>query len=594
MSMINKTMTTEQLESELLKSYFEHIEKRSWSKIILIATALVVAYMLWWDVPRELLLVWLLAVVISSFIEKSMITNIARIRHREDQHKHFYNQLTLIVTIQAVLWGAGAYFIWICDDPVYDILVTTVMVTIVATVGIQSAACLRLFYLWLFLGFTPFVLVFVMHGSHVHNISIVLMLLFIAVTILTTKLANNSVLQLIMLKSELAQEKNSAEAANVAKSKFLAAASHDLRQPLHALTLFVGVLKQRCKDSNLENLADNIRHSADSIEKLLNSLLDVSKLDAGIVKPDISQVDIYQLLSKLENEYTAIAQEKGLRFHVNSVHGFVSSDASLLETILRNLLSNAIRYTEQGEVSLDCQLDGDQIKILVADTGAGIPMEQQQAVFQEFYQLDNNRGEQTKGLGLGLSIVKRLAQLLSITIHLESQPNKGSTFSLILPFSETPSLPLAKENSGDLYNGLEGMSTLIIDDDPMIREAMLALLGVWGVEGIVTESTAEAIGVLQQRQITPDMLIVDYELQNNELGTQSAQAILACCNKDIPVLVMTGSTEKERLLRLQSEGYIVMHKPLQPDKLLEFLQKVCQEKKSLENEKTSRPFVVTE
>lgn len=589
--MINRNMTHDQLKAELVKSYFEQLDSRSWTKLILIATAFVVAYMFWWSVPRELVLCWLLAVVSVSLIERRMNAYIVRHRHQEHLHKRFLNQLTVIILMQAVFWGASAVFIWLGENPLYDILAATVLVTIVATVAIQSAACLRIFYIWIGVGFTPVVVVFVMHDSHVHNISIVLMLLFITVTMLTTKLANSRVVQLIMLRMELAQQKTYAEAANLSKSKFLAAASHDLRQPLHALTLFVGVLQERCKNTDLRLLANNIRNSAESIEDLLNALLDVSKLDAGVVKPEEHTVDIYQLLVKLEDEYTVIASEKGLKFSVNPISCFVSTDASLLETVIRNLLSNAIRYTEQGEVRLECAVVNGEVKLDVADTGSGIPIDQQKAVFQEFYQLDNRNSGQVKGLGLGLSIVNRLVQLLDISIYLESEPGKGSVFSLVLPLIEEGfNVECDEKVQNQQAYDLTGMKVLIIDDEPMIREAMAALLSVWGGVAVVAASGAEAISLLKQQQIIPDMLIVDYQLQNGELGIDSAQAVLALCGKDIPILVITGSTDKGRQLNLQSQGYVVMYKPLQSEKLLGFIQDVREEMLPAAGKKSVRPL----
>ena len=229
--------------------------------------------------------------------------------------------------------------------------------------------------------------------------------------------------------------KRHAEQANLGKSRFLAAASHDLRQPLQTLSLLQGILAKKVRDAELVNLVLRLEEALDAMSGMLDSLLDINQLEAGIVRPQVVTFPVKELLERLRNEFAYHAETRGLGWRVISCGLFVSSDPRLLEQMIRNLLSNAVKYTESGKVLLGCRRRGDRLRIEVWDTGPGVPKEQLQAIFEEFHQLDNAARERNRGLGLGLAIVQRLAHLLGHAVDVRSRVGKGSAFSVEVPLS---------------------------------------------------------------------------------------------------------------------------------------------------------------
>jgi two-component system, sensor histidine kinase len=368
------------------------------------------------------------------------------------------------------------------------------------------------------------------------------------------------------LAAELARQ--AAEEANVAKSRFLAAAGHDLRQPLHALGFFVDALQEHTLPADGRTVVSNIRRSVDVMEDLFNSLLDVSRLDAGIVRPRITTIPLAPLIERVRVEFESAARQKGLSLEVIRCSLFVRSDPVLLERIIRNLVANAIRYTDRGRVVVGARRGLETVRIEVWDSGRGIPQDKHREIFQEFRQLENPERDRRKGLGLGLAIVERLVKLLDHPLELRSQLGKGSMFAVSVPRGRREEF-VPGEADGQIVvdRDVADSLILIIDDEPDVRNSMQALLGKWRCEVIAAESCTAMLEKLVSVQRLPDLIVSDYRLQGKENGIDVVARLREEFNAQVPALLITGDTGPEQLREAEESGLHILHKPLNPSRL---------------------------
>lgn len=374
------------------------------------------------------------------------------------------------------------------------------------------------------------------------------------------------------LMEQLLQQKNEAERANIAKSKFLAAASHDLRQPLQALTLFTAALDELISYPKARHIVDQINASADALQNLFNALLDISRLDAGVMPVHKSAVDVADLLEKLANDYQPQAAKKGLVFIVRTCNAVVVSDAMLLERVVRNLLSNAVRYTERGTITITCECGRDQVRVHIRDTGPGIPPTEQQAVFNEFHQLGNPERDRNKGLGLGLAIVKRTARLLGHDIELHSTPGAGSVFSVIIQRADVDQLAAVQPASEPAWAAPEGTLFVVIDDEVSVLEATRCLLESWQCDVITATDIDQALLATRKTDTIPAGIIADYRLRRHETGIEAIAALRTAFDHPIPAIVVTGDTAVDRLRDVVGSGFDILHKPVPPARLRAFVR----------------------
>ncbi len=369
-----------------------------------------------------------------------------------------------------------------------------------------------------------------------------------------------------VLLEELKEQKQQAEQANIAKSKFLAAASHDLRQPLHAMGLYLDTMTTELNTPRQEELANKMGIAIDALNDLFQRLLDISKLDAGIVEPDINDCAISELFKRLEIRFSPMAKQKNLEIMFAHGDEILLTDPLLLERILDNLIGNAIHYTVSGRVVISTRRNKDHIVIEVIDSGTGIPEEEQENIFKEFYQLHNPERDRTKGLGLGLSIVRRLCLLLGHTLELESAVNKGTKFILSLPAGNADNI--VKEPEKNLRPGwdIRGASILVIDDEAEIRDAMQQLLANWGCNAVCVDSIAEAITIIRSG-LKPNLIIADYRLRESQTGVEAIRAITDALKAKIPGILITGDTAPERLQEAARSGFKLLHKPVNAGQL---------------------------
>lgn len=369
---------------------------------------------------------------------------------------------------------------------------------------------------------------------------------------------------------ELRRKKEEAEKANFDKSRFLAAASHDLRQPMHALGLFVGELQSRLDTPEQRKIASKVEESVEAMSSLLDSLLDISKLDAGIVVPQIQGVDIAALVNRLAQDFIPVAERKHITLHVRGMKEMVLSDPVLLERIILNLLGNALRYTPQnGSVLLACRRRGGDMRIEVRDNGIGIPKEEQQNVFREFVQLANSARDRSKGIGLGLAIVDRLSKLLHHSLTLRSAPNKGSTFAITVPRVFGVDDLLAEQGhvpamAMPRHDKLDNLRVLVVDDDMLVRTSTAGILESWGCEVSVGESLEGAWSAYSESNF--DLLICDYRLPDGN-GLQLADRIMEHGGIPPAFVLVSGDTSPEILQAVNERGHYLLHKPVRPAKL---------------------------
>lgn len=412
----------------------------------------------------------------------------------------------------------------------------------------------------------------------------------ISVTYLLTLIAqtrNNSkamraAIELRFENIELMQQtetaRRDAEQANTAKSKFLAAASHDLRQPIHAQGLFLEVLSRTPLNAQQRELVSNISATSAASADMLNTLLDFSRIEAGVVRPQVQTFLLQTLLNKIEREFEPQADAKALAYRSRETNLLVQSDPALIELVLRNLVSNAIRYTERGGLMVACRQRGKLAVLEVWDTGMGIAPEQQADVFKEFHQLGNPERDRRKGLGLGLAIAQGLCKTLGHELGLQSHPQRGSVFRLALPIAQV--IPVAapgadEEDSTAVLRQpdlMHGVHVLVIDDDEAVLSAMAHLLQNWGCE-VNTACSIEQALVLAQLQ-APEVLISDYRLRSQRTGAEAIAEVRSLLGWAVPALLITGDTAPERLREAVGVGVPLLHKPLAPGDLHQAMVKL--------------------
>ena len=368
--------------------------------------------------------------------------------------------------------------------------------------------------------------------------------------------------ELERLNQALEKAKGEAEEANLSKTRFLAAASHDILQPLNAARLYVTAMVERARGQEDERLAGNVDASLESVEEILAALLDISRLDSGVMRPEIAPFRIADILKPLEMEFAPLAREKNLRLTFVPCSLAVRSDRRLLRRLLQNLISNAVKYTPRGRVLVGCRRHAGRLRVEVHDTGVGIPRSKYKVVFQEFQRLDQG-AKVARGLGLGLSIVERIARVLEHKVDVTSQPAKGSTFSIDLPVAVSmPEEPQATPAPARRGSQLDGLTVLAIDNEPAILEGMEMLLKGWGCEVITAPSAAGALEAVRLTRKTPDVALVDYHLD----GGHGIDAIMSLRWKlgKLPAVLITADRTKKVRDAANAADMEILNKPLKP------------------------------
>lgn len=484
------------------------------------------------------------------------------------------------IGVMGLVWGWAAFSFFSPEHLEQTMVLTIAMAGITAGSFVSLSALLPSFISYSSFAVLPLAWRFFSTGGETNILLGILCIVFLIAMIAYARRSHLHLKSSIMLQlekedlvEELTQQKDDiekahqeAKKANIAKSKFLASASHDLRQPLHALRLFVELLEKHIHTPEPRELINNVITSTNTLEDLFTNLLDLSKVEAQVIEPDISSFPLQPLLERLSTEFTPLAQQKKLRLRVVPTHAVVQSDPAMVERILRNLISNAILYTNSGSILVGCRRQQEQLRIEVRDSGTGIPEDQLDTIFTEFQQLDNPERDRSKGMGLGLAIASGLAKLLGTKIDVYSYFGIGSCFTMLLPRGNIV-VPQQRKQQWDTRGGsLEGYVILFIDDDQMVCKAMEIILSEWGCHSIIAEDLEGALQQLETQLFVPDIIIADYRLREGKTGTAAIQALRERYGH-LPAIIVTGDIETERLQDVVNSDSTLLHKPVRPPEL---------------------------
>jgi signal transduction histidine kinase len=377
------------------------------------------------------------------------------------------------------------------------------------------------------------------------------------------------------LEHKVEERTRQLELANHAKSRFLAAASHDLRQPLHALGLFVAQLHGRISAGERKRLIAGMDAALSAMNELFTALLDISKLDAGALDPHITEFPVARTLKRIESTFAGAAREKGLSMRVVPCSAWVRTDFILLERIVSNLVSNAVRYTDNGGVVVGCRRRDGQLRIEVWDSGPGVPSDQHRDIFSEFYRLGKSDHDHRGGLGLGLAIVDRLCRLIDHSVDLTSTVGKGSCFSIgmheVCAAAEVNKPGLLSPTRMSTANG---KLVVVIDNDPLVLESMGGLIRSWGCSVVTGCTESAALAELAEFNHPPNVIISDYHLQNGKNGIEAIKSMRNILSAPIPAFLMSGDINSEPLRKAHENGYSLLHKPIDPAALRAMLARM--------------------
>jgi PAS domain S-box-containing protein len=372
----------------------------------------------------------------------------------------------------------------------------------------------------------------------------------------------------------LREAKDEADRANRIKTRFLAAASHDLRQPLQSVGLYLSILSRLLDHPKAQDVGDKMRNSLDTMGEILDVLLDISKLESGSIEAQPREFPLQQLLDQIAADNFPFAEKRGLALHIEPTSLIVKSDPVLLRRIIENFVGNALRYTESGKVSIACRSNGENVRIDVSDTGLGIPQDALETIFEEYFQLDNPVRDRSKGLGLGLAIVKHIARLLDHSLDVQSVPGQGSTFSVSLPKVgvgiEAETLPL---RPAAITRTDHAVTVLIIDDDPAIIDATAMFLEIEGFDVHTAVSGDDALTKIEDG-LRPDVVVSDYRLPGLN-GVEVVRRIRNLAGDDVPTIIMTGDTSAQEISSANLMRCIVLHKPIKSERLISIIHESC-------------------
>ncbi len=542
------------------------------------AVTLITALSLWIEQASLPLALWTVATLGVLLVRWKLAGDYDRLSAAEQnrQFTKWSRQFELGSLVNGCLWGMVT-LLFFSANPFFVTLTFIIHAGYIAGAASSTSVWLPAFLHFALPATALFLAGVMVHGSEPYWIHSFLVLFYgVIMTLFAIRHSNLVASQIafrlenIELLADLREQRDRAEQAMMAKNRFLASASHDLRQPVHALGLFVASLESQQGYEERQYILGKIKQTTAALGGLFHGLLDISKLDAKVVENQPENFALDDLLFLLRDQFQETARVKGLALHIDAptdLHAFV--DPALLERIMTNLVSNAINYTDSGEVRISTTVeDNGQIKLSVTDTGKGIPQSEHDNIFSEYHQLENPERNRQKGLGLGLAIVRRLCALMSMPITVESTLGKGSCFSITLKPGERTDHRLDQtlpEPVNDLIH------VVVIDDEPDILEGMQKILDNWGCTTIPATSTSEALANLHEHAHDPDIIIADFRLKGDDSGLLAIQAIRDEYNRDIPAILVTGDTAPQRLQQAAQASVSVLHKPVEPEQLRKML-----------------------
>ena len=555
------------------------------SPIVLVATLLLVMVVISYfqnPIEQGFLTPWAIWIVILTGIRVYLIRAFLKQKQIESPDK-WLNFYTIAAFLSGISWGILLLQIL---NPVSGnemLLLSFILTGMIAGALLPLSCYLPAYFSFSMPMLVPFAInMFSFEGVEFTSTGF-LVITFLVSMLGFSILVNRNIIDSIKLRisnvdllQDLKTQKVLADIANNEKSRFSAATSHDLRQPLYALDLYLGALRTELQYSKQFELLDKVQISSKTLADLLNALMDVSKLDSGGVTVNAKYFDLNGVLIAICLEYEQQAKDKRIVLKTDLDKATVNTDPVLLGRILRNLISNAVNHNQNCCVTVSTTLSSDKVKIDISDSGKGMTALEVENIFSEFYQLNNPERDRNKGLGLGLAIVKRLSNLLGITIEVDSNLGKGSRFSLTLDLAiDKRKLPRVKKIDSVGNLDLAGLFIIVIDDEKNVRDATKMLLRSWGCEVLSVGSKRELMStLLEDTYPTPDLIISDYRLRDKKSGIDAVRAASDYFKVDIPVLIVTGDSSEEIVSEITASHYTLVLKPISSQMLRGKIEKI--------------------
>ncbi len=529
-------------------------------------------WLFWNHAEQKILLLWLACIYTIHALDMLMWWKYREYLHTLQECRQWSRRFKLFTTFTALMWGLNAILFFPQDLAFQAALICLSLGLVAGAITLDSTFPPSM-YIYVLGVSLPLFGSLVYYGEVTQLILAGMLLLYLFGTLSAGRDLSKTYWKSLwqryendQLIEQLTIQKAIAEAASRDKSRFLASASHDLRQPLQALVLFSESLQETAKDHESRHLASQIGKSVGALVDMFDELLDMSKLDAGVVQAVKQNFKVQTIFDRLQTDFIPQTVAKDIEFVMQPTEWFAYSDPHLVERVLRNLISNAIRYTDYGSVTVNCELENDKLNFDVMDTGIGIRAKSLPHIFEEYYQVDNQHRDRLKGLGLGLAIVRRMEDLLGCHVTVLSRPALGSVFSFSIPqgkeVNEAPTQPQQQAK-----HDLSGVRVALVDDNREIRQTVAALLQKWGCRVHVGELPHEVLKPMAEAGTRPDILICDYRLPNSLTAIDGINLLHELWSKGIPTLVLTGDTAPQTLQKIQASGAVLLHKPITPARL---------------------------
>ncbi len=549
---------------------------------MLLGAGILIAVM-WKTAPVVLFAAWVAAIIANQAWRYELARRYRRAAPTGAGQRRWGYASALGSGLAGALWGAAATVLFVPGDIGHQALLIVCLFGVILG-GINLTAVYKpTFYAFALPALVPLIVRVALVGDQVHEFIAAVMVVVLAFILrfghslnklmadsLSIRYENDELIRALQRQTVAADTARAvAEAANRGKTQFLAAASHDLRQPLHAMGLFAAALSARVREPELREIVASMNTSVEALERLFSALMDISKLDAGAVAPERATVPLAPLFARLERQFAPLATARRLRFHVVPTRAWVDSDPVLLERILANLIGNAIHCTERGGVVVGARRRAGHFRIDVVDSGIGIAATHHARIFEEFYRADACRTDGHRGMGLGLAIVRRLAHLLEHPLTLASAPGRGARFSVAVPRAATIATrgdcaalcPPARATA------LPGALIMVVDDDATVVEGMRACLTQWGAVVLGAANGAQALALLGSERRYPDLIVADYRLADGEFGTSVIAQLRDELGMTIPALLVSGDASADAIAAMHASDLQVLLKPVLPEEL---------------------------
>jgi signal transduction histidine kinase len=537
--------------------------------VVIIVGSIIVALLVRQQIPSQAVWVWCGACVVLAAARQLLNRPGATV-----SRSHW---LALLGVTSAV-WGVGPPLL-LLDMPSADVLLTGIFLAVAGLSAQLVSAWRSAVYFSLLPAIVPLLLTLVMRGFTSSLLLASIVAAFLVVLERFTMTQNDSLSLLLAarvrnedLVQQLRAQIDVAARAIEEKTRFVASAAHDLRQPLHALGMFCATLEQRLQSTPERPLVRNMMNAIESLEESFGAMLDISRLDAGVVQTAAQTFPIRDIFRRLYQQFGGDAEAHNLALRFRATRRIVHSDPLLLERVLANLVQNALRYTRRGGVLVAARRHANGIALEVWDTGLGIPPDKLEMIFREFYQIDNPERDRSRGLGMGLAIVQRICKLLDHPLELRSRVGRGTVFRVIVPAGDPNAIDAPTQVETVPPRKLGTIRVLLIDDERAIRDATRELLVPMQVEVLTAATIAEALEQAQRARGQIDMILSDWRLRGQENGIEAVRAVRAVSGEGTPAVLITGDTSPDLLKLAHESGLVVLHKPLQPRQLVRLIK----------------------